>query len=200
MKPFKGKEKNIYNSIFYSTLWLPVIECVSRSLDLTLRYFSVTMLLSNVNFRGCYGPRALRKNRESLPSAVRCVESKKKCFKNHRTSCEFYCRPATENSKNFLKKKHTTLLKKDSSIQRDLKKISREEEEFFNNIYKAENTSPEKDSFKQVFESADLATLNDDEAESCKGLLTRKECADALGNLHSNKTPGSDGFTIVRIL
>lgn len=109
-----------------------------------------------------------------------------------------------KNSKYFLnlekrnhKKKHITSLKKeDGSIQRDPKEILEEEEEFFKKIYETKNTSPETDSFKHFFESADLPTLDDDEAESCEGLLTIKECADALGNLHNNKTPGSDGFTI----
>ena len=33
-------------------------------------------------------------------------------------------------------------------------------------------------------------------AGRCKGLLTIKECADALNKFQNNKTPGSDGLTI----
>ena len=36
----------------------------------------------------------------------------------------------------------------------------------------------------------------DEEAESCEGLLTIKECSEALNKFQNNKTPGSDGFTI----
>ena len=38
--------------------------------------------------------------------------------------------------------------------------------------------------------------MNNEEAERCKGLLTIKECANALNKFQNNKTPGSDGFTI----
>ena len=46
------------------------------------------------------------------------------------------------------------------------------------------------------FESADLKTLDNEEAELCEGLITIKECADALNKFQHNKTPGSDGLTI----
>ena len=45
------------------------------------------------------------------------------------------------------------------------------------------------------FDSPNLKTLNNEEAGRCEGLLTIKECADALTKFQNNKTPGSDGLT-----
>ena len=109
-----------------------------------------------------------------------------------------------KNSKYFLnlekrnhKKKHiTSLTKEDGSVQRDAKQILEEEERFYKEIYESKNTLPESDNFKHFFESAGLKTLDNEEAESCEGLLTIKECADALSKFQNNETPGSDGFTI----
>ena len=50
--------------------------------------------------------------------------------------------------------------------------------------------------FKHFFESPHLKKLDDEEAESCKALLTIKECSEALNKFQNNKMPGSDGFTI----
>ena len=41
-----------------------------------------------------------------------------------------------------------------------------------------------------------MKKLGNEEAESCEGLLTIKECSEALNKFQNNKTPGSDGFTI----
>ena len=109
-----------------------------------------------------------------------------------------------KNNKYFLnleKKKHRkkdiTLLKnEDCSVQRNAKQILEEEERFFRGIYESKNTSPETENFKHFFESVNLETLNDEEADSCEGPLTIKECAEALSKFQNNKTPGSDGFTI----
>ena len=96
------------------------------------------------------------------------------------------------------RKKHITSLKKeDGSVQRNAKQILEEEENFFRNIYKSKNISLETDNSKHFFESADLKTLDNEEAERCEGLITiTEECADALNKFQNNKTPGSDGLTI----
>ena len=95
------------------------------------------------------------------------------------------------------RKKHITSLKiEDGSVQRNAKQILEEEENFFRNIYKSKNISLETDNSKHFFESADLKTLDNEEAERCEGLITIKECADALNKFQNNKTPGSDGLTI----
>ena len=94
--------------------------------------------------------------------------------------------------RNHRKKHITSLTKEDGSVQQ----ILEEEENFFRNTYKSKNISLETDNSKHFFESADLKTLANEEAERCEGLITIKECADALNKFQNNKTPGSDGFTI----
>ena len=109
-----------------------------------------------------------------------------------------------KNNKYFLnlekrnhRKKHITSLKnEDGSVLRNAKQIHEEEESFFKDIYKSKNISLEMNDSKQFFDSSDLKTLNNEEAERCEGLLTIKECANALNKFQNNKTPGSDGFTI----
>ena len=83
------------------------------------------------------------------------------------------------------------------SVQRNAKLILEEEEKFFRNSYKSKNIFLETDNSKNFFESADLTkTLDNDETERCEGLITKKECADALNKFQDNKTPGSEGLTI----
>ena len=110
-----------------------------------------------------------------------------------------------KNNKYFLnlekrnhRKKHITALKnEDGSILRNAKQILAEEENFFKNIYKSKNISlDETNDSVHFFDSPNLKTLNNEESGCCEGLLTIKECADALNKFQNNKTPGSDGLTI----
>ena len=96
------------------------------------------------------------------------------------------------------RKKHITALKnEDGSILRNAKQILTKEENFFKNIYKSKNILlVETNDSVHFFDSPNLNTLNNEEAGRCEGLLTIKECADALIKYQNNKTPGSDGLTI----
>ena len=40
-----------------------------------------------------------------------------------------------------------------------------------------------------------IKTLDDEQKESCEGLLTVEECKEALKNFSKNKSPGTDGLT-----
>ena len=40
-----------------------------------------------------------------------------------------------------------------------------------------------------------LSTLDDEQKESCEGLLTVEECKEALKNFSKNKSQGTDGLT-----
>ena len=44
-------------------------------------------------------------------------------------------------------------------------------------------------------DSVEFDTLSEEEALLCDGLLTEKECYDALISMPNNKTPGSDGLS-----
>ena len=98
--------------------------------------------------------------------------------------------------RNHRKKHITSLTKDDGSVQCDPKGILDEEERFYREIHLSKNTNPERNDFKHFFESPHLKKLGNEEAESCEGLLTIKECSEALNKSQNNKTPGSDGFTI----
>ena len=98
--------------------------------------------------------------------------------------------------RNHRKKHITSLTKDDGSVLCDPKGILDEEERFYRGIYLSKNTNPESNDFKHFFESPHLKKLDNEEAESCEGLLMIKECSEALDKFQNNKTPGSDGFTI----
>ena len=42
----------------------------------------------------------------------------------------------------------------------------------------------------------DVNPLSEEEADSCEGLLTKKECWDALKCMNLNKSPGCDGLKV----
>ena len=44
--------------------------------------------------------------------------------------------------------------------------------------------------------STNINTLSEEDALSCEGLLTEKECFDTLSSMGNNKSPGSDGLTV----
>ena len=98
--------------------------------------------------------------------------------------------------RNHGKKHKTALNNEDGSTLRNAKQILAEEENFLKNIYTSKNISLETNNSVHFFDSPDLKTLNNEEAGGCEGLLTIKECADALNKFQNNKTPGSDGLTI----
>ena len=49
--------------------------------------------------------------------------------------------------------------------------------------------------FNTLFTGDIIKTLDDEQKESCEGLLTVKECKEALKNFSKNKSPGTDGLT-----
>ena len=98
--------------------------------------------------------------------------------------------------RNHRKKLITTLKTEDGYVLRNAKQILAEEENFFKNIHKSKNISLETNNYIHFFDSPNLRTLNNEDAGRCEGLLTIKECADALNKFQNNKTPGSDGLTI----
>lgn len=72
------------------------------------------------------------------------------------------------------------MIKDDGSVQRDPKGILDEEERFYREIYFSKNTNPESNDFNLFFKSPHLKKLDNEEARSCEGLLTIKECSEAL--------------------
>ena len=71
-------------------------------------------------------------------------------------------------------------------------KILAECEAFYKNLYTSnENVIPAESEF---FHPENDTVLDNNEAESCEGPLTEKECLEALKNMDRGKTPGTDGL------
>ena len=89
-----------------------------------------------------------------------------------------------KNNKYFLnlekgshRKKHIASLKnEDGSILRNAKQILPEEENFLKNIYKSINISLETSNSAHFFDSPDLKTLNNEEAEGRRPVNNERMC------------------------
>ena len=65
---------------------------------------------------------------------------------------------------------------------------------FYSTLYKRHSTKGEEECLEYL-KTLKLPKLSDVERESCEGLLTKKECWDALQRMKNDKSPGSDGLT-----
>ena len=107
-----------------------------------------------------------------------------------------------KNSKDFLnlektnqRKKHVTSLINDSGmIITSPKEILKEEETFFQNIYRSSNKDPNLPEFNHFFQAEKV--LSAEMAATCEGYITIEECANVLKKMEKNKIPGSDGLTV----
>ena len=66
--------------------------------------------------------------------------------------------------------------------------------EFYSTLYKRCSTKGEEEC-PEYLKTLKIPKLSDVERESCEGLLTKKECWDALQRMKNDKSPGSDGLT-----
>ena len=66
--------------------------------------------------------------------------------------------------------------------------------EFYSTLYKRHSTKGEAECLEYL-NTLKIPKLSDVERESCEGLLTKKECWDALQRMKNDKSPGSDGLT-----
>ena len=66
---------------------------------------------------------------------------------------------------------------------------------FYSNLYKDNNPPPENPTCNSFFENV-TPKISETEKQSCEGLISEKECADALKQMANNKTPGLDGFPV----
>ena len=65
---------------------------------------------------------------------------------------------------------------------------------FFKNLYESKCTADNLLDRSAFFDDENDTVLKDYEQEACEGLLTNKECLDALKSMESEKTTGTDGF------
>ena len=91
------------------------------------------------------------------------------------------------------RKKHITALKvNDHTNVIDPREIIEEEERFFRQIYASKNTNPNGLEFIEFFNTEDA--LSEETAKICEGIMSIRECKQALMTMESNKTPGTDGL------
>ena len=65
---------------------------------------------------------------------------------------------------------------------------------FYASLYKRRSTKTERDCLKYLH-NINIPQLSQSERESCEGLLTKRECWEALCSMKNNKSPGNDGLT-----
>ena len=87
-----------------------------------------------------------------------------------------------------------TKIKVEGNCISDQDNILREIKHYYENLYKEESDiCPE---IQKVFLQGEFPRLTNEVAANCEGILTDKECTNALKKLNFGKTPGSDGLNI----
>ena len=84
----------------------------------------------------------------------------------------------------------TRLTRDDESGITDPKEILEEQRRFCSKLYSSQNPRVNDPRFNSLFTGDMIKTLDNEQKESCEGLLTVKECKEAL-----KKSPGTDGLT-----
>ena len=67
-----------------------------------------------------------------------------------------------------------------------------EGETFFINLYTSNRNVPDLINRCDFFKHENDTVLNEEEQNACEGLLTERECLEALKTMELGKTPGSD--------
>ena len=99
--------------------------------------------------------------------------------------------------RNYENKFITRLTKDDESCLTDPKEVLEEQRRFYSKLYSSQNPRVNDPRFNLLFSGDMIKTLDDEQKESCEGLLTVEECKEALKNFSKNKSPGTDGLTAV---
>ena len=97
--------------------------------------------------------------------------------------------------KNGISTKRVTKLKRDEEELISEKGIQNEARSFYSSLYssKSSPSTQEQDSFFKKNDE-NLIKLNDQQRESCEGLLTKHECLEALKTMENGKSPGCYGL------
>ena len=96
------------------------------------------------------------------------------------------------------KKKEINSVKIGSKFVEQGEKILHEIHSFYKHLY-AEGNSSSLHDFDTYFKDLDLKFLNEEEADSCEGLLTEKECFEALQSMGKNNHLGAMGSVLSSI-
>lgn len=73
-------------------------------------------------------------------------------------------------------------------------KILNECENFYKNLYSSTSKTNDQNDINFCFECEDERNIYEEDLTACEGELTEKECLEALKDMESEKTPGTDGL------
>jgi ssDNA-binding Zn-finger/Zn-ribbon topoisomerase 1 len=106
-----------------------------------------------------------------------------------------------KNSRYFINlekrnQRHKVITKLETSkgdIVTNANDILKEEASFYSKLYSSCN--PPECNIEELLPLNNICPkLDENQKESCEGLITRNECLNALKTMPNNKTPGCDGF------
>ena len=121
-----------------------------------------------------------------------CIRSKARWYEFGERSSKYFLNLEKRNYEN---KFITRLTRDDESCITDPKEILEEQRRFYSKLYSSQNPRVNDPRFNSLFTGDMIKTLDAEQKESCEGLLTVKECKEALKNFSKNKSPGTDGLT-----
>ena len=121
-----------------------------------------------------------------------CIRSKVRWHEFGERSSKYFLNLEKRNYEN---KFITRLTKDDESCLTDPKEVLEEQRRFYSTLYSSQNPRVNDPRFNLLFTGDMIKTLDNEQKESCEGLLTVEECKEALKNFSKNKSPGTDGLT-----
>ena len=86
-----------------------------------------------------------------------------------------------------------TLEREDGSYTKNETEVIEEGRNFYKKLYTKESSN-EEDMTKYLEDIDERHILKDDDSKALEGIITQKECEEALRNMKDNKSPGSDGL------
>ena len=119
------------------------------------------------------------------------IRSKSNWYEQGEKSSKYFLNLEKHNQvKSHIRK----LISDSSNVINDPSEILSSIKDFYATLYKRRSTKNERECLEYLH-SLDIPKLSEAERNSCEGLLTKKECWEALSEMKNGKSPGNDGLT-----
>ena len=119
------------------------------------------------------------------------IRSKSNWYEQEEKSSKYFLNLEKRNQV----KSHIRKLISDSvNVINDPSEILSSIKDFYATLYKHRSTKNERECLEYLH-SLNIPKLSEAERNSCEGLLTKKECWEALSEMKNGKSPGNDGLT-----
>ena len=118
------------------------------------------------------------------------VRSREKWLEQGEKSTKYFLQLEKRNGK----KKEINCVKKGDKLIKQGQKILNEIHRYFKHVYSKEDDCSFSN-FKKYVDDSGIKFLTEEEAITCEGPVTEKECFEALLSMGNNKAPGSDGLS-----